>query len=62
MSPLILTFPIVEGDLAKSFPECAKKIYSYLDRTQIASDEKDRERYFRHASKGGWPFSTAAHG
>eukprot|EP00597_Dinobryon_sp_UTEXLB2267_P004200 CAMPEP_0170065056 /NCGR_PEP_ID=MMETSP0019_2-20121128/5292_1 /TAXON_ID=98059 /ORGANISM="Dinobryon sp., Strain UTEXLB2267" /LENGTH=828 /DNA_ID=CAMNT_0010271841 /DNA_START=1237 /DNA_END=3723 /DNA_ORIENTATION=- len=53
---------IVEGDLAKSFPECAKKVYSYLNRTQIASDEKDRERYFRHASKGGWPFSTAAHG
>ena len=53
---------IVEGGLEQKFPECARKIYSYLDRTQIASDEDDREYYFRHVSKGGWPFSTAAHG
>ena len=37
-------------------------MYSYLERTQIAADESDREKYFRHRSKGGWPFSTAAHG
>ena len=53
---------IVEGGLAKEFPECARKIYSYLDRTQIASDEDDRGYFYRHVSKGGWPFSTAAHG
>ena len=53
---------IVEGGLAVKFPDCARKIYSYLDRTQIASDEDDRELYYRHVSKGGWPFSTAAHG
>ena len=53
---------MVEGGLAEQFPECARKIYSYLDRTQIASNEDNRERYFRHLSKGGWPFSTAAHG
>ena len=53
---------MVEGGLAQQFPECAKKIYSYLDRTQIADNEVNRERYFRHVSKGGWPFSTAAHG
>jgi squalene cyclase len=29
---------------------------------QIASNEDNRERYYRHVSKGGWPFSTAAHG
>jgi len=53
---------IVEGGLEEHFPDCARRIYSYLDRTQIASDEDDRELYFRHVSKGGWPFSTAAHG
>jgi squalene/oxidosqualene cyclase-like protein len=37
-------------------------VYSYLDRTQIKEDEDNRELYFRHVSKGGWPFSTAAHG
>lgn len=53
---------IVEGDLQHSFPNCARKIYDYLDRTQIAEDEDNREYWFRHKSKGGWPFSTAAHG
>lgn len=53
---------IAEGGLAEQFPECAKKVYTYLDRTQIAEDEEDRELYYRHISKGGWPFSTAAHG
>jgi squalene/oxidosqualene cyclase-like protein len=53
---------IVEGNLVERFPECSKKIYSYLNRTQIADDEVDREKYFRQVSKGGWPFSTAAHG
>lgn len=52
----------VEGGLAEKFPDCAKKVYSYLKRTQIRNNEEDREKYFRHISKGGWPFSTAAHG
>ena len=25
-------------------------------------DLKKRNRYYRHVSKGGWPFSTSAHG
>lgn len=53
---------IVEGNLVERFPECSRKIYDYLRRTQIANDEVDREKYFRQVSKGGWPFSTAAHG
>jgi len=53
---------IIEGGLAEEYPECAQKVYHYLKRTQIANDEDNRERYFRHVSKGGWPFSTAAHG
>ena len=53
---------IVEGNLVDTFPECSEKIYSYLKKTQIADDEVDREKYFRQVSKGGWPFSSAAHG
>lgn len=53
---------IVEGGLAEAFPDCARKVYEYLRRTQIAENEVNREYYFRHLSKGGWPFSTAAHG
>jgi squalene cyclase len=43
---------IVEGGLVELFPECSKKIYSYLKRTQIADNEIDREKYFRQISKG----------
>ena len=53
---------INEGDLAVEYPECAKKVYEYLKRTQIVSNEENKEHYYRHDSKGGWPFSTAAHG
>jgi len=53
---------IVEGGLTGFFPECSRKVYKYLDRTQIATNEDNRDHWFRHVSKGGWPFSTAAHG
>lgn len=53
---------IVEGDLVQAFPQCALNVYSYLERTQIADNEDNREYYYRHESRGGWPFSTAAHG
>eukprot|EP01038_Epipyxis_sp_PR26KG_P008554 gene8554-11560_t len=53
---------LIEGELHPEFPECVQKIYNYLEKTQIANDENDREYFFRHQSKGGWPFSTAAHG
>jgi cycloartenol synthase len=36
--------------------------HSFVLYPQIASNEDNRERYYRHVSKGGWPFSTAAHG
>lgn len=53
---------IAESGLAQHYPDCLRKAYSYFDRTQIKNDEENREYYFRHISKGGWPFSTAAHG
>jgi len=53
---------MVEGGLATSFPECASKVYKFLSKSQISRNEDNRERYYRHISKGGWPFSTAAHG
>ena len=71
------TQAIAESDLGDDprFRDCAKKAWSYLERTQILSTETSqaspafafekaelREKYFRHVSKGGWPFSTSAHG
>ena len=38
------------------------KAYGFLRDTQILEDVPDRERFYRHASRGGWPFSTRAHG
>jgi cycloartenol synthase len=52
----------VEANLQVHFPDLARKVYTYFDRTQIPGDEENREYFYRHQSKGGWPFSTAAHG
>lgn len=36
--------------------------YEYLRNNQVLEDVPQRESYFRHASKGGWPFSDRKHG
>eukprot|EP01100_Stratorugosa_tubuloviscum_P003990 TRINITY_DN1979_c3_g1_i1.p1 TRINITY_DN1979_c3_g1~~TRINITY_DN1979_c3_g1_i1.p1 ORF type:complete len:729 (-),score=327.52 TRINITY_DN1979_c3_g1_i1:105-2291(-) len=38
------------------------KAYKYLESTQVLEDVENRDRFFRHISKGGWPFSTRDHG
>lgn len=66
---------ISECNLLDDFPHLSKKVWSYLERTQILSteisqssvafeyeSEENRQKYYRHVSKGGWPFSTSAHG
>ena len=47
------------GDRIRSTVERA---YKYLDDNQVREDVPQRDKYFRHASKGGWPFSTRDHG
>mmetsp|Transcript_41349 Transcript_41349/g.95486 ORF Transcript_41349/g.95486 Transcript_41349/m.95486 type:complete len:558 (+) Transcript_41349:167-1840(+) len=66
---------IIESGMAAEFPECARRAYAFFERTQILSTEVSqassaylyesepmRTKYYRHVSKGGWPFSTSAHG
>jgi len=53
---------VVESGLGPEFPEMCQKVYDYLDRTQIRTNEDNKDYWFRHESKGGWPFSTSAHG
>ena len=66
---------MAEGGLTESFPTTVQQIWSFLERTQILSTEISsntpaaryeslelRTKYFRNVSKGGWPFSTSAHG
>ncbi len=43
-------------------PETIAKAYSYINYSQIKDEVKDRQRFFRHQSVGGWPFSTLDHG
>lgn len=38
------------------------RAYGYVRDNQILEDVPERERFFRHASRGGWPFSNRAHG
>lgn len=64
-----------EASLIDEFPEMSRKIWAYLERTQILSTEVSqsspaykyesngyRNKFYRHISEGGWPFSTSAHG
>jgi squalene/oxidosqualene cyclase-like protein len=53
---------INETGLESEFRDCLLKAYHYMDITQVEEDVPNREKYFRHISKGGWPFSTKDHG
>lgn len=44
------------------FSETLGKAYHYIDITQGEEDVPQRQRFYRHISKGGWPFSTKDHG
>ncbi len=42
--------------------ETLVKAYAFFDQTQVRKDEEDAAKWYRHISKGGWPFSTQDHG
>ena len=44
------------------FQELLKLGHHYLDITQVREDVPDLARWYRHQSKGAWPFSTRDHG
>ena len=56
------TQAIVECGLGPHYKNSVLSAYSYFERSQIKNDEDNRDYYYRHISKGGWPFSSAAHG
>ncbi|HEY8945668.1 MAG TPA: prenyltransferase/squalene oxidase repeat-containing protein, partial [Polyangiaceae bacterium] len=39
-----------------------ERAYGYLRNNQILEDVPRAEHYYRHPSRGGWPFSNRAHG
>lgn len=50
------------GEVAEEFSEYIKKGYEYIDITQVRENSPESNKYFRHISKGAWPFSTRDHG
>jgi squalene/oxidosqualene cyclase-like protein len=47
------------GERSRAMLESA---FEYLQATQVLEDVPERELCFRHASRGGWPFSSRDHG
>lgn len=46
-------------------PDVARMVeraYGFIRDNQILEDVPEHEKYFRHPSKGGWPFSNRPHG
>jgi squalene/oxidosqualene cyclase-like protein len=64
----ILATPFASGrargaeDAPASMGPMLERAYGYVRDNQILEDVPDAERYYRHASRGGWPFSNRAHG
>lgn len=53
---------MVASGFADEAKETLKKAYYYLDVTQVRNNSPNDKEYYRHISKGAWPFSTASHG
>ncbi|MFH1131476.1 MAG: prenyltransferase/squalene oxidase repeat-containing protein, partial [Pseudomonadota bacterium] len=47
---------------AKVYAETLTRGYEYIKNNQVIDELPQREKYFRHACRGGWPFSDRAHG
>lgn len=53
---------IAESGLGDTIKETIEKAYEYVDISQVREDVDQLDKYHRHISKGGWPFSTRDHG
>ncbi|KAJ0984426.1 hypothetical protein J5N97_002782 [Dioscorea zingiberensis] len=54
---------IAATDLSEEFGPPLKKAHDYIKNTQVLEDcPGDLSFWYRHISKGAWPFSTADHG
>ncbi|GMH42745.1 hypothetical protein BSKO_10664 [Bryopsis sp. KO-2023] len=54
---------IFSTGMDKEFVRCLRKAHSYLEKTQVINEvQQPLEKYYRHISKGAWPFSTRDHG
>lgn len=58
------TQALLAADSATSVPvtETLFRAFAYVEANQVLDNVPNHERYYRHPSRGGWPFSTLAHG
>lgn len=54
---------IAEADMLDVSASCLKKAHAYIDNSQVIQESAEPlSEYYRHISKGAWPFSTRDHG
>jgi squalene/oxidosqualene cyclase-like protein len=53
---------ILETGLGHLYSNILNSAYYYLEISQVLEDVRDHVKFYRHISKGGWPFSTRDHG
>lgn len=54
---------ILATNLVEEYGDTVKKAHSFIKKTQVVQDcPGDLSYWYRHISKGAWPFSTADHG
>jgi len=54
---------IASSGLAKEFTSCLGAAGRYIENTQVIEEaQPPLKKYYRHISKGAWPFSTRDHG
>jgi cycloartenol synthase len=57
------TQAMLSTGLAAEFSACVSKAYAYIDASQVREDcAPPLSSFYRHISKGAWPFSTRDHG
>lgn len=53
---------ILATPIASELAPMVERAHGFVRDNQILEDVPEFERYYRHRSRGGWPFSTRAHG
>lgn len=53
---------VVATGRAEAHLPMLRRAFGFIDASQVRSDVPSAATYYRHPSKGGWPFSTLDHG
>lgn len=59
---IFATQALLDGGLEKEFPEMTRKMYRFIDDSQIQTNHFEYKKFFRDPTTGAWPFSTREHG